>query len=166
MLKLKISKPGLVINIPGFNSFRTPAEIKITKDNRLLVESELKRNGIYEYQIMEIKDNIVIKKIKNIFKPKKDDNVKKDINEDIINTLKIQQQELFKGQNNSIEEIKNSLKKLEKFLSKDNKQDNNIVIKKKKEIILEEDDINDFIPEINIDNLKISKSGVEKKKKE
>ena len=63
MIKLIIHKPGLVLNIPGIQSVRTPVEVDITKLNINLVISELKKNGIHDYKIISGEEKVKTEKI-------------------------------------------------------------------------------------------------------
>lgn len=52
MIALKISQPGLTIAIPGLKVYRTPVEIDISKIDIRIVVMYLKTNGIKKYEIV------------------------------------------------------------------------------------------------------------------
>jgi len=145
MLKLIIKEKGMFINIPGVAEFRTPAEIDISKLNINSVISELKKNGINKYQIISGE----IKKIEN-------KTVKKNIviKEKIISNNQNVLLDKIESQQKTINRIENILTQ---FLNSDKSisTELNKTIKKKRLI---EDEIEEFIPEVNFNNLKIKGS--------
>ncbi len=64
MLTLMIDKPGLIIRITGMKEIRSPANIDITKVNINNVLSSLKRDGIVDFKIVE--DGVTLKPSKRI----------------------------------------------------------------------------------------------------
>ena len=50
-MKLVIKQHGLFINIPSIPPFRTPAEVDISKVPINMVIGEMRKNGIYKYEI-------------------------------------------------------------------------------------------------------------------
>lgn len=155
MVKLLIKTKGLFINIPGIMPFRTPAEVDISKVNVNIAISELKKNGIEKYKIIYGED-IPFKEYNKI-KLKKDYKENINNNSDLINSINNQQKSISK-----IEHL------LEKFLNSNifsnntivKKENNNEFTKSNKKF---DDTVEDFIPEININNIKIKGTSSTKK---
>ena len=160
MVKLIIKTKGMFIDSPGLSPFRTPVEIDITKLNMNIVTSELKRNGIEKYKIIS-DDSISLEKTINKMIVKKNE-VRSHITEleenklnskdEILESIKQQQKSIFK-----IEGL------LERFLNSDiltsktplekNRIEKNLeFIKPKKKF---DEPVEDFIPTINLDNIKL-----------
>ena len=158
MVKLLIKTKGMFINIPGLVPFRTPVEVDITKVNINMVISELKKNGIEKYKILS-DDNISLERTINKMTVKN-----KSIRNNII--------EIYKNDNSSeiLESVKSQQKALtkievllEKFLNSDiltskttferKRIENEIGFTKPKKKF--DDSVDDFIPAINLDNIKL-----------
>jgi len=56
MTKLIIKNEGVVVDITGISSFAAPAEVDISKLDKVLVIAELKRQGVDLYEIIEETD--------------------------------------------------------------------------------------------------------------
>jgi hypothetical protein len=158
MVKLLIKTKGMFINIPGLIPFRTPAEVDITKVNINLVVSELKKNGIEKYKIIS-DDSISSERTINKMIVKRNsvrDNVteieKVDESNEILKNIKNQQKSILK-----IEGL------LEKFLNSDiltsktsyerkRTEEETSFTKPKKKF---DDSVDDFIPSINLENIKV-----------
>lgn len=153
MVILKIKKPGYVVNIPGTPTFRTPAEIDISKIDLRIITMYLKNSDINDYEIITEKNDI-----KESYKKKNvDDKIKDNINwekrfnriEDILNNLI----SAPRNNNNSEEQIINKIQNLENIISKNLiKTDSKFIINN--EPIIEE--IGSFIPNIDTSNMKIN----------
>jgi len=139
MTKLLIKKQGLTIRIPGLPTFRTPAEIDISKVNIELVVAELKRHGIHNYKI-KTEDKKTVEKIKT------NENIQIEFvsgNDEILNIVKEQKETI-----NNLKEI------LLNFINSnpqiDNKTKENQLIK-----IKEIEEVEEFIPTINLGKSKL-----------
>lgn len=176
MIKLIIKKPGLFLNIPGVFSCRTPVEIDITKINMSLITAELKKQGIDKYQILldkEKNQEKIIEKIKSkktILKTDEDtvflniDNELKKKQNEILELLKNQQKELKSDEViNTLKVQQKSINRLELLLEKFLNSDSSSIQKddksKKK---FDDGKIDDFIPSINLDHIKIKGSSTSK----
>jgi len=158
MVKLLIKTKGMFINIPGLIPFRTPAEVDITKVNINLVISELKKNGIEKYKIIS-DDSISLEKTidrmivkRNSFRNNITEIKKIDDSSEILKNIKNQQKSILK-----IEGL------LEKFLNSDvltsktsyerKRTEEEISFTKPKKKF--DDSVDDFIPSINLENIKL-----------
>jgi hypothetical protein len=142
-IKLIIKDPGLFLNIPGITQFRSPGILDITKLDIKFINSWLKSNGIEKYDIIAV-DEDRIKKEKEKIKALKN-------NDDIENNF--DQGKIISALNNQKESINNIEQLLLKFLSSSNNDSNNQNISINKKVIDEEEDMDDFIPSINLDNV-------------
>jgi hypothetical protein len=153
MVKLLIKTKGMFINIPGLIPFRTPAEVDITKVNINMVISELKKNGIEKYKILSVDDISLERTINKMI-------VKNNIVEIYKNDNSAEILENIKSQQKSISKIEGLL---EKFLNSDiltskttferKRIENEIEFTKPKKKF--DDSVDDFIPAINLDNIKL-----------
>ena len=144
MVKLIINQPGLFIRIPGISPFRTPAEINIDRIPIGLVLSELQNNGIKDYKIENV----------NVTKQKTNKKVNKNTENNIEKTIVSDDEllEMIKLQSGSIKNIENLLSK---FLNSEVKISNKGFISDSKK---EDEPVEDFIPEININKMKLKGS--------
>ena len=141
MIKLIINKPGLFLNIPGLQPFRTPAEVNITKVNLNLIKSELKKNGVTKYKIISDDSNNKTKTIKQ--------DIKEEVKiEESLPTINYNNQEIIDKIANQHKIIERIEQLLQSFLNS-GISENDTVVKKKKE---QDETIEDFIPEINLSN--------------
>lgn len=151
---LKIKEKGLYVNIPGLPASRTPVDLDISKCDLSLVLSYLRSNGIKGFQIISksdsgeriLKHTDLIKKKDDTPKTEPDKKLEKRLDhlEEMISSL------LTKDPN---EKIKNKLDFLE-VLIKNIKVSEQVVESKpskKKEPEIEE--LDDFIPEIDVTGL-------------
>lgn len=156
-LILKIKEKGLYVTIPGLPASRTPAELDITKFDLSLILSYLRSNGIKDFQIISksdsgeriLKHTDLVKKKEDKPKTEPDKKLEKRLDhlEEMISTL------LTKNKEDSGDKIKNKLDFLE-VLIKNIKVSEQIVetkSSKKKEPEIEE--LEDFIPEIDVKGL-------------
>lgn len=142
MLKLIIKTKGLFINIPGVSPFRTPAEIDITKLNLNIITSELKKNGIARWKIISGETEIIEPHPKKV----------KDTTSTTENIINIDKQDEVLDKLNKIEKRLNDFLNGDKFVlaTVNNTINDNKQIKTKK---VKEDEVDDFIPSINLNNL-------------
>jgi hypothetical protein len=135
--KLIIKKPGLFIDILGIPNFRTPAEVDISKFDENLVRAELRKHNIRDFEII----------IGNI-KSKKDNAIQNITYNYYGNTEELE--EIIKKQQDTINNVEKLLKEL---LS--SKVENNEVYKIEKLKKTDDlDDVEDFIPTIDISKIK------------
>jgi len=153
MSKIFIKSPGLFLNIAGKTPVRTPCKIDLKKVKPDVVLSELRRHGIVKYfltgdeEFISKKESIKVKKNNDVQLVEILDEIKKNDNKLV----------------SKIEEILNNF--LKEGIKIDNKNEFRTEIetpiKKKRSKINE--DVEDFIPEINVKNLKIKGSGTSEK---
>jgi hypothetical protein len=175
MILLKIKKPGYVISIPGLPSFRTPAKVDISKVDIRVVHMYLVTSGIDDYEIVAETE----KGGKEVYKqgdfdepkPKKKDD-SGGIDKRLENLEMMMAKILEKEQGNNSEgseQITNKLSSLEKLIStfsNDTKKKEKVgrfIPDKNKEPVIEE--LDSFIPEIDISDMKI-KSKIKTMKKD
>ncbi len=156
--KLIIKDHGLYLTIPGLIPFRTPAKVDITKVGETIVLAELRKNGITNFKIVETEDIISTQKLKN----KQEEKIVKnnDSLEDLknsINNIELLLRELLNRNSNvkdpSTEKIEALLNDF--LLSNNKKVEKDKLIVKKSKV---DEYVDDFIPEINIDKIKIKGS--------
>lgn len=134
---LIVKTPGLFINIPGIPSFRTPARINVTKLDENIVIAELKKHGVKDFKINDektLKEKIV-KKINDIIKPGFN-------NEELLQRMREHQ--------SSIENIELLLKKFMESRTIGKTEEEKVEFKKPDF----DDSVEDFIPSINLKNIK------------
>lgn len=149
MLILKIKQPGLLINLPGLGSRRTPVEIDITKLNMNNVLGELRSQGINDFEIKNKTENKSTNE-KNV-KPKKSSTLENQISDSFINILK----EKLENIEDLLLEINENLNVNNIQLESKNKsQEPEKIINKESEI---EDEDEEFIPNIDLNGLKLNK---------
>jgi alpha-amylase/alpha-mannosidase (GH57 family) len=138
---LKVKDSGFLLNLFGSKALRTPIEIDITKYDEKRILTELKRAGVTKYKIVNLDEEI-----QEVVKIKKKKIIIEDSTENIDNSkLMI----IIENQERSIKEIKRMLEDII-----DNKEfEKETIISKKKKISVE-DEPEEFIPEININNMK------------
>jgi hypothetical protein len=164
MLKLKIKKKGLVINIPGVPQFRSPAEIDITKLDLKMVINYLKSNSIADYEILSATDtgkiDIYIKEdfdaIENRLKREKDLESRFNKLEKMLSLL-INRTTGDAPQDS--EQITKKLERLENLIQNIPKSNTTIIHKltdPKVEKLSDEPDEDAYIPDIDISDMKMS----------
>lgn len=152
MSKIFIKSPGLFLNIAGKTPVRTPCKIDLKKVKLDVVLSELRRHGIVKYFLTG--DEEYISK-KETIKIQKDNGTQL---VEILDEIKKNDDKLV----NKIEEILNNfLKEGVKISRKESIEDTETPTKKRRSKINE--DVEDFIPEINVKNLKIKGSETSEK---
>ena len=176
MLILKIPQIGLVVTIPGVRPLRTPTEIDITNLDMNVVLSHLKMCGIDDYDIIEktesgilysynkkkkvmvderleeifVNEEVEVEKEMNLskkFKSLFQDNDVSTRLDNIENMLK----DLLIDKQNTNKDTNELLQLVEKFMS--NKQKTTSRTRKKEKI--EDETVDAFIPDVDIDNMKI-----------
>ena len=170
MIILKVKQKGSVVDIPGINKVRTPAEVDISKIDINFVTIYLRKQGIYDYEIISVTDTgareILPTQIPIVKKGKtKDDGKWKDSIENRFNKLESMLINfLGRKQSNSgvnSEQITDKLEKLEK-LSEEIIRKQTVVtsgVKHSDEPQIEELD-DKFIPDIDIDGMSMKGSTI------
>ncbi len=156
MITLKIKKKGLFIEIPGMSPFRTPADVNISHVSIPLVASVLKAQGIERFEIIsdtQGKEKVLTQKDFEVDKkaPTQDNY------EGRFNILESLMKKLLKKQTSNIpsnkEQITNRLNSIEKLLLE--KETKAIYITEEK-IKKKDEELQDtFIPEIDLEGLKM-----------
>jgi uncharacterized protein YggU (UPF0235/DUF167 family) len=173
MISLKIDQPGLTITIPGIKSARTPAVIDISRVDIRVVIMYLKSAGVIDYQIIAEKNKEVEVYTRDDFEEMKyesknmkqegsNSNLEKRF-ERIENLLVSLISEKNSGKSKpDLEQINEKLKSIEnnfKLLSDIKLSSGNS--SKLKDVIIEEmDEIQSFIPEINITDMKMQTQNI------
>lgn len=166
MITLKIREPGFTVAIPGLKVFRTPADIDISKLDIRVISMYLKTSGITKYEIVAESDaghkEVYTKKDFDVIKAKKKQKVdpdKKRIDR-IEQMLEVLVSREVGKTSPDEEQINNKLDRLEK-LFKNTKSQVQIIDKgqarrssKNEEPDIEE--LDSFIPEIDVSDLKLS----------
>lgn len=164
MITLKIKKPGHTIEIPGLPTFRSPVDVDITKLDMRKVAMYLKAAGIRQYEIVSESDKsekkiYTLKDFEKV-KPQKNDKLQLDINKR-FNKLENLMTALLTREAGNIdlnkEQINDKLDKLEKLVSQKLNSSTQYVYKKIKpdENEPEIEELDSFIPEIDVSNMKI-----------
>ena len=147
-----IKKPGMIINIPGHNPLRTPCKIDLSKFKLDMILCDLRKNGINDYELttsdgkkFDAEESVLeLKEIEN--KTEKDNRIDQILDE-------------MKDHGEAISKIENLLKKFVEsgFVLKEKQDEPQETVGFKKKTKVDEK-VDDFIPEINIKNLKIKGS--------
>lgn len=173
MITLKIKKPGYIIDIPGIPTCRTPAEVNISKLDMRSVVMYLNSSDISDYEIVantKKGDREVYKKedfeVKGK-KPKKQkpketkvDNLSERLSriEEVISLL------AQKGNSEpQKEQITDRLDKIEKLLI-ESVSTPKVLKKKKEEPVIEE--LDSFIPDIDLSEMKIESKNLKSVKQD
>ncbi len=138
-MKLAIKEVGFEVKLPGVPIFRTPANVNISGLDLTILVSILKNVGITSFEII---NDDKVREFKVFSK-----NNKKE-----INTNENEKVEIIKLINERFNKLENLILNMKII----NEKADNIKIKKKYKI----DDLEDntFIPEININNMKMNKT--------
>jgi len=167
MVKLLIKTKGMFINIPGLIPFRTPAEVDITKVNINLVVSELKKNGIERYKIIYDDDNISLERTINKMIVKRNslrDNLieieKNDESSEILKSIKTQQKSISKIEDLLKKFLNNDILNSKTSYERKRSEEEIIFTKPKKKF---DDSVDDFIPSINLENIKLKGTSTTRK---
>ncbi len=144
MIELIIKKGGYYIELPGIAPFRTPVKVNISKLNIKEVKTMLRGQGVGEYEIINGKDKLAKKATKKV--DMLNDKVStvdfKELHKRFDNLEKIIQK--FVDNGSKVHEIRTIIKE---------------VIGETKPSEDEIDDIEQFIPEVNTQGMKIKTSG-------
>ena len=167
MLVLKIDDKGLFLEIPGTKPTRTPAEIDITKCDLSSVNTYLRKHGIRRFNILSREEKPKVKV------PTQNDIPLNNINSRFTRLEKMVEALLEKQANNSPEkeQITEKLDRLEKLTRKLLSSDKTVTEKVKSSKVKKSDpkveELDTFIPEINVSDMKIKgsvKSGIKQDK--
>jgi hypothetical protein len=158
-LILRISEKGFYVNIPGVSPTRTPADIDITKINLNLVLSFLRSSGIKDFTILSKSElgEKVIKPKDIMFKKKEKDEPKENVKEvekrlDRLENM-IGRLLTKKDEGISKDQIKNKLDFLEVLIKNINISEQNIQFKSEVKREPEIEELDTFIPDIDISGL-------------
>jgi hypothetical protein len=165
MILLKIKTPGHLISIPGLPTFRTPAEVDVSKIDIRVVHMYLVTAGIDEYEIVaetkkggkEVYKREDFDEVKSLTKRKPKDD--KNLDSRLDNLEMMLSKLLAKDRGDKTvdsEQITNKLTKLEKLVSNFSTPKQEIkqfVPNSKKEPVIEE--LDSFIPDIDISDMTI-----------
>jgi hypothetical protein len=179
MITLIVRETGHLVEIPGLAPFRTPAKVDISKIDIRKVIGHLKINGIKNYKVVaeDQKGATEVYTEKDFStktkKKPKDDQFKKEI-DNRFNKLegmlvKLLQKETRNDDENKeqITEKLNELEQLSKEILK--KEPEKVIYKDTKGQTWEKDEDEEvarFIPEVDIDNMKLTSTPVESVKEE
>lgn len=156
MIILKIKQIGQIISIPGIPECRSPVEIDISKLDIRIVIMHLNNNSITDYEIISGEKPKKLKQVKTQLPPKINKNNSTNKRLEILERIIINNFQPQDNDNKTREHILNRINDLENTLIK-----NKIDCKKESEIIYNHSDPEIdtfFIPEIDIENMKISSS--------
>jgi hypothetical protein len=165
-LILRIREKGFYVSFPGVPPTRTPADLDITKCDINIVLSYLRSTGIKDFYIIsknQFEEERIIKSkdILNITKKEKQPSNNRGVEKRLSNLENMIEKLLTKDNGMSKDHIKNKLDFLEVLIKKLNISEQNIESKSivKKEPEIEELDV--FIPEIDISSLSMKGSSTE-----
>jgi hypothetical protein len=178
VITLLIKEKGYLIEIPGLAPFRTPANVDISRVDIRLVIGHLKVNGVQNYKIIAedqkgATEVYTAKDFSTVSKKKKVDPYKKEI-DSRFNKLEKMLSELLE------KETRNDSKKEEQITEKLNEleQLSKEILKKKPEKVIykdtkgqtwekdEDEEVARFIPEVEIENMKLTSTPVKSVKQE
>lgn len=159
MAKIIVKKRGMMLSLPGHYQVRTPCELEVNEANMRFLLSELRKHGISEYKIQGDKESYVVSD-KTLLKKFKKQSQK---TEAIIPSEHYEQ--ILQSVRNSEESISKVEKLLREFIEfgLTVRREENVVkedLKKKRSKVDEK--VDEFIPEINILDVKIKGKGSEK----
>lgn len=179
MLLLKIIKPGYTIAIPGMPVFRTPVEMDISKLDIRVVAMYLETNGISDYEILaetQHSKEVYTKKDFSTHRKNKNNSKKKTTKKEVSIDKRFERLEkmILKltennagNVNSNGEQIINKLDELEKKMESHPTQ---VVVRERsntKPIQDDIDEIDSFIPDVDISEMTLSSSdNVQKIKRE
>lgn len=163
MIKIIIKKPGKMLSVPGHFQVRTPCEIDVDENNKMnmsFLMAEFRKAGIVSYQIKGFDEKVPIQEKEKKKKKSKIFEQQKEILED----------DKYKQIMVSMEDHSKSISRIEKLL-KDfmeygisvKKADEEIPEVKKKRKSKIDETVEEFIPQINLDNIQIKGSKTSEK---
>lgn len=163
MITLKIREAGHTVAIPGLKTFRTPADIDISKLDIRIISMYLKTSGITNYKIVAESDQghkeIYTRKDFDMIENKKP--IKQDVKmtkridkiEKILETLVIREA----GKTSTEKEQNNKLDRLEKLIKKQNTK--TIFVSNESTKVDGDDpeieELDSFIPDVDVSEMKI-----------
>jgi len=165
-LILRIREKGFYVSFPGVPPTRTPADLDITKCDINIVLSYLRSTGIKDFHIIsknQLEGERIIKSkdILNIQKKEKQPSNNKEVENRLSNLENMIGKLLTKDNGISKDHIKNKLDFLEVLIKNLNISEQNIddkpIVKKEPEI----EELDTFIPEIDISNLSMKGNSTE-----
>jgi len=165
-LILRIREKGFYVSFPGVPPTRTPADLDITKCDINIVLSYLRSTGIKDFHIIsknQLEGERIIKSkdIINISKKEKQPSNNKEVENRLSNLENMIGKLLTKDNGISKDHIKNKLDFLEVLIKNLNISEQNIddkpIVKKEPEI----EELDTFIPEIDISNLSMKGNSTE-----
>jgi len=156
-LKLIIKEKGRYIEIPGISSFRTPAEVDVTKVKLSILIQSLHSCGVTNYEIVSTD-----KKGKRIYTEEDFKEPKKDLKTDEVNNRLDRLEDLLiklvsKGtsqKSNNSEQITNRLNRIERMIRTGQKVVYRETPADGTPLVEELED--QFIPDINVSEMSIS----------
>lgn len=151
MIKLKIKTRGHVVDLPGHPSVRTPATIKISKLELNSVLMMLRKTGIRDYEIISGEETKTI--VKEIKQPQKDYDERFNRLESLISKI-MENKPVIIPDNK--EQINDKLDRLERLIT--TKRDVYITKDEKIKTSEKEEEISNFIPEIDLEDMKVKSS--------
>jgi len=163
MIILKIHEPGHTIDLPGMPSVRSPVEINITKLDTRLVMLYLAKAGIKKFEIKSDNEQIkketkptVVKTQKSKFKEEKT-NIDEQRIDKIERVLAMLAEKALGDKDSNKEQIIKKIESLEKKI--DHNQPAPVIIHKSS-VVGEPDieDIDSFIPDVDISDLTMKSS--------
>lgn len=162
MIILKIKQLGQLISIPGIPECRSPVEIDISKLDIRIVMMNLNNNNIRDYEIISKEKPKKPKQIKTQLPPKINKNNSTSKRLEILERIIIDNLQLQTNDNKTREHILNRIDDLENTLIKNKINIKNKVNNKKESNYVYNNSNPEidtfFIPEIDIENMKISSS--------
>lgn len=170
MITLKIKQPGHAVAIPGLPALRSPVEVDISKLDVRVVAMYLKSSGITKYEIIaetKTQKEIYTKKDFEAEEPKKPTKSKEDWQKR-FNRLESMLENLLtvpRNENKSEEQIINKLDKLENILSNVSPS-TSLPYSESKDKNSEKEDVYSFIPDVDIEDMKVQSSDNIKKVKQ
>jgi len=166
MIILKIKQPGHTLAIPGLPVFRSPVEIDISKLDVRVVAMYLKSSDIETYEIVAETNNqkeVYTKKDFEVEEPKKKSNIDKEDWQKRFNRVESMLEKLLtvpRHERKFEEQIVNTLDKLEHIIDVSPSKVSN----KYKDPEIEE--LDSFIPDVDIKGMKVQSSDNIKKVKQ
>jgi hypothetical protein len=175
MITLKIKEAGHIVAIPGLQVVRSPVIMDISKLDIRVVYMYLKTSGIEKYEIIAetsqgLKKNYTQEDF-DVFEKQKPDSKQKDLHKKFAKLEKMMKILLSRETGNTIpdkEQINNKLDRLEK-LFKDGIQFVDKTPARRKILKGDEpeiEELNSFIPEVDISDMKLSSDNIKKVKKD
>ncbi len=165
-MKLIIKESGYSLELPGMGLIRTPCNVDITRCNINIVISTLIKNGVIKYSIVENPEESLTSLPKNtkVIKADKTKNVVVHKVENANNTIEFAKlskrfTELQDFITKSFESVAKSTSLPPEYIERLRKEDKKFNPKVEELIVDDSDD--EFIPEINLDDLEMSGSKTE-----